>query len=200
MKIITGEVYHIYNQGNNKEKLFFCHEDYVKFLKVFRKVVFPHCNLLAYCVMPNHFHFLIFATDSSAQIKRIGNIDSCELSNGFRLLQSQYAQYINRTYQRSGSLFRQKAKATAAAEGSLNYVSTAFHYIHQNPLKAGLVSLLEDWSYSSYADYAGLRNGTLCNKKLATQIIGLDKNNFIADSYKMIEEGRAKFFFDKRDL
>ena len=137
MKITSGEVYHIYNQGNNKEKLFLSHDDYLHFLKLYRKVIHPYCSLFAYCIMPNHFHFLIFATDKSSEIKRIGNIDSCELSNGFRLLQSQYAQYINRTYQRSGSLFRQKAKATVVSAGKLNYLYTAFHYLHQNPHKLG---------------------------------------------------------------
>ena len=46
--------------------------------------------------MPNHFHFLIHATEDSANVKRVGNIDSCELANGFRLLQSNYAQYFNK--------------------------------------------------------------------------------------------------------
>jgi putative transposase len=46
--------------------------------------------------MPNHYHFLIYATNDSDRPKLIGNIETCELSNGFRLLQSSYAKYINK--------------------------------------------------------------------------------------------------------
>jgi REP element-mobilizing transposase RayT len=200
MKIISGQTYHIYNQGNNQETIFYCNEDYLEFLKIFRKTVYPHCKVLAYCLMPNHFHFLIDATEESARIKRIGNIDSCELSNGFRLLQSSYAQYINKKYERTGSLFRQKAKAKSTSDGSGQHRLTAFHYIHQNPLKAGLVTKLEDWPFSSFADYAGLRNGTLCNKLLAQQLLGFGSGNFIKESYESININIEEKIFDKRDL
>src|SRR5436190_10511203 len=117
MKINPNEIYHIYNQGNNREDIFYADEDYLEFLALFRKYVYTHCKVFAYCLMPNHFHFLIYATEDSATIKRIGNIDSCELSNGFRLLQSRYAQYINKNGNRTGSLFRQKGKAKSMSDG-----------------------------------------------------------------------------------
>ncbi len=199
MKIVAGEVYHIYNQGNNQETIFYHDEDYLEFLNLFRKFVYAHCTVLAYCLMPNHFHFLIDATEASAKLKRIGNIDSCELSNGFRLLQSSYAQHINNKYERTGSLFRQKAKAKSTAAGNEQYRFIAFNYIHQNPIIAGLVAKMEDWKYSSFADYAGLRNGTLCNKLQAEQLIGFDKNNFIKESYQSINPETVKNIFDKRD-
>ena len=91
MKINAHEIYHIYNQGNNRETIFYAVEDYLEFLLLFRKYVYTHCKVLAYCLMPTHFHFLIYATEDSATIKRIGNIDSGVISNGFRLLQSSYA-------------------------------------------------------------------------------------------------------------
>lgn len=96
MKINANEIYHIYNQGNNREAIFYDDADYLQFLLLFRKYVYRHCKVLAYCLMPNHFHFLVYATEDSASIKRIGNIDTCELSNGFRLLQSSYTQVINK--------------------------------------------------------------------------------------------------------
>jgi len=48
---------------------------------------------------------------------------------------------------------------------------TCFHYIHQNPWKAGLVSKMENWKYSSFSDFAGFRDGTLCNKQLALELL-----------------------------
>jgi len=195
MTIIPNETYHIYNQGNNREKIFFEEADYIEFLKLFRKYVLPNCEALAYCLMPNHFHFLIQATEQSAKSKLVGNISSCELSNGFRLLQSNYAQFINKKKSRTGSLFRQKSKAKSLDDGDKNYGFTAFHYIHQNPLRAGLVQVLEDWNFSSFPDYAGRRNGTICNKELAYALIGFDRDDFIKEAYKEIDEDKIKKIF-----
>jgi|SRR5665213_127550 len=188
MNIIPGETYHIYNQGNNKEKIFHEDADYIEFLKLFRKYVFPNCDVFAYCLMPNHFHFLIHATEGSAKSKPVGNINLSELSNGFRLLQSNYAQHFNKKYNRSGSLFRQKIKMKSLSGGDANYGFVAFHYIHQNPLKAGLVTRIEDWKFSSFPDYAGIRMGTICNKELAFKNIGFDRDNFVEESYRAIDD------------
>ena len=81
------------------------------------------------------------------------------------------------------------------SDGGNNYSYIAFHYIHQNPFKAKLVAKLEDWKYSSFADYAGYRNGNLCNKELTWQLIGFNKENFIIESYKMIDEEINKNIF-----
>jgi len=83
---------------------------------------------------------------------------------GFRLLESSYAKGINKQLDRTGNLFQQKTKAKFTNEAK-DYSPTAFHYIHQNPINAGLVKRPEDWKYSSYLDYARLRNGTLWNNK-----------------------------------
>jgi len=195
MNIIANETYHIYNQGNNRERIFHEDADYIEFLKLFRKYVLPNCETLAYCLMPNHFHFLIQATEQSAKNKLVGNLNLCELSNGYRLLQSNYAQYINKKKGRTGSLFRQKTKAKSLQDGHKNYGFIAFHYIHQNPLRAGLVQQLEDWGFSSFPDYAGRRNGTICKRELAFALIGLDKENFINEAGKHIDENKIKKIF-----
>ena len=54
-----GSFYHIYNRGNNKEKIFFEEKNYRHFLKLFDKYLSPYVDVYAYCLMPNHFHFLI---------------------------------------------------------------------------------------------------------------------------------------------
>jgi hypothetical protein len=63
-----------------------------------------------------------------------------------------------------------------------------FHYIHQNPLVAGMVSKIEDWKYSSFKDYAVLRNGTLCNKELAKKFCSYDSSTFLQTSYAVVKE------------
>jgi putative transposase len=199
MTVVENDLYHIYNQGNNQELTFRSDDDYTKFLYLFSELVKPHCNTLAYCLMPNHFHFLINTTEVSATIKRVGNIDSCVLSNGFRLLQSTYAQYFNKKHKRSGSLFRQKAKAKSTSDGTENYHYTAFNYIHQNPLRAGLVTKMEEWRYSSFADYAGFRNENICDIALGEYLINFDKNTFLTDSYKALPENLIEKIYHKYD-
>ena len=92
-----------------------------------------------------------------------GGIFMPAITNGFGLLQSSYAKGINRQLNRSGSLFQQKTKAKLTSDAK-DYSIMAFHYIHQNPIMSHLANTLADWNYSSFRDYAGLRNGTLCDK------------------------------------
>ncbi len=188
MNIEANHLYHIYNQGNNREKIFYTEKDYALFMNYFRKSVYLFCKTLAWCLMPNHFHFLIYATEQSARSIKLGNISSTQLSNAFRVLQSSYAQHINYRENRKGSLFRQKAKGKCIDEGSRQYALIAFHYIHQNPLKAGLVKSLEEWPYSSYIDYVGWKDGSLCEKELAEQLIGFEKERIKEDTFQMIDE------------
>ncbi len=59
----TGNLYHIYNQGNNRQQIFFSHENYIFFLKKLKKHILPHADILAWCLMPNHFHLMIYVKD-----------------------------------------------------------------------------------------------------------------------------------------
>ena len=65
---------------------------------------------------------------------------------------------------------------------------SCFHYIHQNPYQAKLVNNLNKWKYSSYPDYYGYRNGTLCNKKLAMQLLNLSDMDFKEDTFILNEK------------
>jgi len=177
-------IYYVYNQGNNKQRLFFTNDNYIYFLHSYRKLVAPYANTLAYCLMPNHFHFLINTNDRSIQNLRVGSLHLSQLSNGIRILLSSYANAINIQQHTTGSLFRQKTKAKELENGSENYPSIAFNYIHQNPLHHKIVERLEDWEYSSFKDYAGLRNGTLCNQSLARDLIDFDWERFIPATYE----------------
>jgi putative transposase len=179
MIIRENELFHVYNQGNNKTQLFFDDEDYATFILFYRKYVSPKCETLAYCLMPNHFHFLVYANAISATALKLGDIVCCELSNAFRLLQCRYAQYVNKKYGRSGSLFRQKAKAKTTLEGNKSYAYTVFTYIHYNPVKAGIVTCSEDWQYSSYNEYANNKGYNICNTILAEELIGFRNMEYI---------------------
>ena len=186
MEFFKNELYHIYNRGNNRQKIFFKPDNYIYFLKKVRRYLLPYCDILSYSLMPNHFHFLIHSDERTIINKTIRFQPKNVLSEGIRVLLSSYTQAINKQNQTSGSLFQQNTKAQPIVKGSRNYDITVFHYIHQNPYRANLVLRMEDWEYSSFADYCGKRNGSLCNRELAIKLLGLNMKTFYEDSYKAI--------------
>ena len=117
------------------------------------------------------------------------------LSKNFGTLLTSYTHAINKSRKRRGSLFSHKTKAKLITHQGNDYLENCFFYIHQNPVEAGLVSKLEDWEYSSFPDYAGLRKGTLCNKDLAFELINYDKEKFYEQSYAVIEEKYLQGFY-----
>lgn len=197
MNFQPRNLYHVYNQGNNQQVIFNSLNDYLIFIRSVRKNLLPFCDIIAYCLMPNHFHFMLYADERSSEMIRQGGNNIDVITNGIRKLLSGYARVYNNKYNRSGSLFRPKTKSKCLTEivfdassklkyKAEEYFSACFHYIHQNPLRAGLVTMLEGWEYSSFKDYAGFRNGTLSNKDLATKLCLYNSSDFVEVSYKQI--------------
>ena len=91
MKLTEPGIYHIYNRGNNQQTIFFSDENYFYFLRKCHRYLKPVSDILAWCLMPNHFHFLIAVTEKSLTPLKSGGIFMPALTNGFRLLQSSYA-------------------------------------------------------------------------------------------------------------
>lgn len=199
MNFEPSVIYHVYNQGNNRQQVFFSDENYLFFLRKMREFVLPHADFLAYCLMPNHFHWLICTKESacewldfSTDPKKPAHSRQ-RLSHQINIMLRSYTRAINNQEKRSGSLFRlhtkakngwvdefvEAAKRREGAEGFVfgvdnDYALQCFHYIHDNPVPARLVSKAIDWRYSSAIDYAGIRKGTLCNQLLAKDLLGLD--------------------------
>ncbi len=170
MQFYKNTIYHVYNQGNNQQRIFFERNDFLRFLEKAKAIIKPNCDLLAYCLMSNHFHFLIQTNEKSLENVRIGNIDLIKITNSFRLLLSEFAKEINVKYHRSGSLFRQKTKFKLIDNGDPMYLKNLIKYVFYNPLEAKLVSHLNDWEYSSYIDMIGKRKGKLCDLDLCKEI------------------------------
>ena len=176
-------LYHIYNQGNNRDLIFFEGKNYIYFLRKVRKHLLPHLYILGYSLMPNHFHFLAFTKTHFEYQKYV---------TGLRTLLSSYTKAINKQEKRTGSLFRQntKFKNISNATDEYFYGQYCLHYIHQNPIRAGLVDNIEEWRFSSYPDYIEIRTGSLCNKQLATEILRLpsDLKEFEKSTYSTVPE------------
>jgi putative transposase len=189
MHFEPNTIYHIYNQGNNGQQVFFEHKNYLFFIRKMRTYLLPYGDLLCYCLMPNHFHWLMYVRDPEIAITiPSGTTRIRTLNESIGILLCSYTRAINRQENRSGSLFREATKAKDGWENPYLpphhpayqkllrnwelYGSTCFHYIHENP-RPRLVKKAENWPYSSSRDYAGLRNGTLCNRALAKELLFL---------------------------
>lgn len=186
MKFFENEIYHIYNRGNNRQRLFFNPGNYIYFLNKVRKFLLPHCDILAYCLMPNHFHFLMSSDKRTIVTKLIGGTERNVLSEGIRNLLQTYTKGINEQNNSTGSLFQQNTKAKCISKGSRSYGQICMHYIHQNPLKANLVKKMEDWEYSSFSEYCDFKKEPLCSKELGIRLLGINIETFYKDSYQMI--------------
>jgi len=141
-----GYYYHIYNRGNNKEKLFFEHADYLYFLELFRKYIHDITNIYCFCLMPNHFHFLL-------RIREHGEIISYEqrtkpFSQSFSNYFNAYTKYFNIKYGRTGSLF-QKSFKRKRVDNEI-YLKDLIHYIHTNPVHHEICEDFKHYKYSSY--------------------------------------------------
>lgn len=194
MRFLQGEIYHVYNRGNNKQQIFFTRSNYLYFIGKMRQSLAGNCDMLAYCLMPNHFHFLLRPNEQGCGlVDRGGSATTSQqvLSRKLATIQSSYTQALQKQENFNGSLFQQKSKAKqldlVAAVG-LNHLAICLHYIHQNPLKAKLVNRMEEWEYSSFPDFAGLRNGTLCNLDVAFSLADINRETFLADSYGVVKQ------------
>jgi putative transposase len=183
----NNEIYHIYNQGNNKQDIFFKRENYLFFINKIKTHVLPYAEILAWCLMPNHFHLMVYvnkktAASGSATLSRTPAFHGFNKSIG--ILLASYTRAINKQENKSGSLFRAKSKAECltksegitpsfynTANGTKinllipekQYPQICFSYIHNNPVKANLVVKPEDWEFSSYKELTGKE--VLINKK-----------------------------------
>jgi hypothetical protein len=110
MTFSANNIYHVYNQGNDRQTIFFKREDHPMFLNLYKKLIHPNVATIAGCLMPNHFHFMVYTHQRfSVKIKQ-GGIFMDPITNGIRKLLSGYARIFNHQNQRSGSVFRQKPK------------------------------------------------------------------------------------------
>jgi putative transposase len=203
MKFSPGNIYHVYNQGNDHQLIFHSRNDYLIFLNLYRRLVVPFTDTIAWTLMPNHFHFMLHCDKRCDMKIKQGNVVIDPISNGFRKLLSGYARIFNTHKGRSGSVFRQKTKAKCLSDvllkdsdghDSMTYYTNCFHYIHQNPLKAGLVKRMEEWEFSSFQDYAGLRKGSLCKKQLAELYCQYERSSFVEKSYEMVNRKIIEVF------
>lgn len=114
--------------------------------------------------MPTHFHFLVFVKPIELESERQVAVQIDKIKRNIGVMLSSYTKAINSRYRRHGSLFQLHTKARPVT--SERYLSTLVTYIHQNPVRARLAKKPEDWEYSSYQDYIGVRKDDFLRKEI----------------------------------
>lgn len=183
MNFESNHLYHIYNQGNNKQKVFFCDKNYLFFIEKIKTHILPFADVLAWCLMPNHFHLMVYVhtlqhTHLMTQSHQMSLLTpkTETLIQSIAIMLRSYTRAINLQENRSGSLFRPHTKAICLTQHQgltpafydtrsgtalyhsipeKDYPQVCFNYIHKNPFDAGLVKHPADWPYSSYMEFLG---------------------------------------------
>ncbi|UPT72973.1 MAG: transposase [Elusimicrobiota bacterium] len=132
----AGAVYHAMARGVDKRDVFLDDRDRLDFLQRMRGLeVSVGAEVLAYCLMNNHFHLAI----------RVGAV---ALSSFMQRLEGHYSSWFNHRHKREGHLFQGRFKAFNCLDD--RYFTRLIPYIHMNPVRAGLVEFPWEWRWSSF--------------------------------------------------
>lgn len=173
---VISSFIHVMMQGINKEYIFESDRHKTKYMYLlFEKMVNYDIELLSYCVMDNHIHCLFHYRNINHITKLMQGVNST------------YAKWYNYRKGRVGYVFRDRYKIEEIQ--SLHHLYSCIRYIHNNPVKAGIVSKPGEYKYSSYNEYA--RHEGICNAKLISimHLTWKDIDNiFINDENKLLED------------
>ena len=183
----AGMYYHIYNRGMSKSPIFREEANYLFVLeKVKEYIKANHLSMIAYCLEPNHYHFL---TRQDGE-EPAGNLPQFVFNS--------YTKAYNKRYQHSGTLFEGRFRAKPIQTKS--YLLHLCRYIHGNPVKDGLVADPAQWPYSNYLEWIGERNGSLVDKDfIKTQFGNADEYKIFLFAYlksRQLPDDVIKFIDD----
>lgn len=139
-KLVKGNYYHIYNRGINSETIFQDEENMSYFLKLAEKHLTPNINILAYCLLNNHFHFAVEVVSDTKEVNQV-------LSNLFNA----YTKAYNKQNSRTGSLLERPFKRKLINDE--DYLKKLILYIHKNPENHKIVDNFEMYNFSSFKSY-----------------------------------------------
>ncbi len=191
----TGSIYHVYNKVVSDVTLFNNDEDYTSFLERYARYFSPYFETFAYCLIPNHFHFLVRVKDNldsfianentNAAKKYLNGEESLNffLEHQLSRMLSGVAIKYNNLNNRVGPLFKQGTKRVAlTTESRIIY---QLCYIHHNPIHHKLTSDYKDWKFSSYHAYTGERPTQISKGPMLDLIGGIDVFHALHKDYKL---------------
>ncbi|MEA5114873.1 MAG: hypothetical protein VB050_12690 [Geobacteraceae bacterium] len=166
-----GHYFHIFNRGNNRENIFLEERNYLHFLRLYQKYIFPVCDTFAYCLMRNHFHLLLrIRENQTCQVSE--NLAGLQVSRQFSNLFNSYAKAINSSFKRTGSLFEKPFGRIKVS--SEHHFSRLIHYIHFNPQKHGFVDDFRSYPFTSYHAMVSAKPTHLLRDEVLSWFQGLE--------------------------
>jgi putative transposase len=152
--------YHVYHQAVGGENLFRIANNYAYFLRKYGEHISPIAKTYAYCLLPNHFHFLVeirenvygYYQEKQTLAEKVSlpeadfDVDRF-ISQQFQNFLNGYAQAYNKMYNRRGKLFQENVNRKLV--NTPDYILQMVHYIHYNPVRHGFVKKIDDWTYTS---------------------------------------------------
>ena len=152
----TG-IHHVMMRGINHQDIFYDEEDYFQFINTLARMQIRYddeghpCGtnftLYAYCLMSNHVHLLIREREDN-------------IGEAVKRISSSYVFYYNRKYSRDGHLFKERFRSEPVND--MAYFTILLRYIHQNPVKAGIVDNVSAYPYSSWGEFSGQLEPAFC--------------------------------------
>lgn len=191
--------YHIYNHANGFENLFKKENNYRYFLQQWGKYIAPVADTYAYCLMPNHFHFLMRTKKESKILdlqgfKNLGGLDRSEkiIIQHFSNLFNSYTKAFNKMYSRKGSLFMPNFKHKEITNE--NYLTNIIFYIHHNPVHHGFTNTIFDWPHSSFHSLLSGKKTLLERKQVVDYFGGITPlKEFHQQSIKELDNMEVEF-------
>ena len=184
----TGVCCHAFNRGVNREQIFYTPHGYALFMNLIQKYLDAFSvNVLAYCLMPNHFHLILRQNKPYA------------VALFMHMVCMHYANALNQWLRRSGHLFGSRYKLIPVDDPI--YMLQLSRYIHLNPVKAGLADSANGWEYSSSKSYCGLSPaGRLDTTEILSQVGGAEHyREFLESRDPGYPEGSVRYMIDWDD-
>ena len=157
--IYPNNFYHIYNRAVEKRIIFYTEKDYEYFIN---KVAFFKeelgVKLLAYCILPNHFHFLLKEPELTSKVK----VNFPVIAKFISILTNSYTKYFNLNKNHSGRIFQGPFRSKLVVDD--NYLRILINYINLNHLKHKIVRKPDEWFYTSHHNYLGQRKEKMIDK------------------------------------
>lgn len=182
-----GSYYHVYNRGCNRGNIFRSKENYKFLLRRVREYLDEfQVTVVAYCLMPNHYHFLLRQNSE------------VPISTFVQAVFNSYSKAFNKMFKRSGTLFESPFKSIHVVDK--NYLVHLCRYIHRNPLQAKLVDDLEEWEFSNYPEWISKRTGQLFDKEFVSSYFKTahDYIDFVNDARSVKDKKLlGKYLFDE---
>ncbi|TBH75715.1 hypothetical protein [Aquirufa nivalisilvae] len=179
--MIPDQLYHVYNRGINRTKIFKEYRNYRFFLRKYQKYICPIADTYAYCLLGNHFHFLlrIKSANEIFEFKKIKteqreHVDLSRLiATQFGTLFNCYAQAFNKTNDRTGGLFENPFRRIQVDDDI--YFTQLIKYLHFNPENHGIVHDFKQYKNSSYYDISTMKKSFIDKKSVLDYFGGLDE-------------------------